>query len=121
MARVKNIKSNFSINIGKKIAEQRLALGMSRSEVAKPLGITHQQLAKYETAENRISAEMIFEIAKVLKLPLLYFFESRGKCTPQSDYLEQMTVYIAKNFRKIKCPQTKELIAKMIAGLAKIK
>jgi transcriptional regulator with XRE-family HTH domain len=120
MARVKNVKSNFSINMGRKIAVQRMALGMSRTQAVEGLGISHQQLEKYESAKDRITCEMITKIAKVLKLPVMYFFDDiEREPTPQPDYQEKMALYVARNFRKIKHPDVQEGISKMISTLAK--
>lgn len=50
-------------------------MGMSQPDLAGGLGITFQQVQKYESGRNRISAGRLYEIAKALKTSLLYFFE----------------------------------------------
>jgi transcriptional regulator with XRE-family HTH domain len=60
--------------IGARIRERRHDLEMSQHALAKALGITFQQIQKYENGTNRISAARLFEICKALKVPLSSMF-----------------------------------------------
>jgi transcriptional regulator with XRE-family HTH domain len=62
-------------NIGARIRERRHDLEMSQHALAKALGITFQQIQKYENGTNRVSAARLFEICKALKVPLSSMFE----------------------------------------------
>lgn len=61
--------------IGDKIHQTRIAMGLSRQQLAEAIDVTHQQLHKYEKATNRISASKLIMIADVLKMPIESFFE----------------------------------------------
>jgi DNA-binding XRE family transcriptional regulator len=61
--------------IGARIRERRHDLEMSQHALAKALGITFQQIQKYENGTNRVSAARLFEICKALKVPLSSMFE----------------------------------------------
>jgi transcriptional regulator with XRE-family HTH domain len=61
--------------IGSRMREGRTALGLSQEELGKTLGVSFQQVQKYEKGINRISAARLFEICKALKLPLASMFE----------------------------------------------
>ncbi len=63
------------IHVGKKIREARLVRGLTQSGVAKLLGLSFQQLQKYETGYNRVSASKMFELSQMLEVPPAYFFE----------------------------------------------
>ena len=63
------------IHVGKRAKEIRTIRGLTQSNVADLLGISFQQLQKYETGANRISASRMFEIAKLFKISPSYFFE----------------------------------------------
>lgn len=63
------------IHVGKKIREARLVRGFTQSAVAKELGLSFQQLQKYETGYNRVSASKLFEISQLLNVTPAYFFE----------------------------------------------
>jgi transcriptional regulator with XRE-family HTH domain len=56
--------------------ERRLALNMSQQELGVALGVSFQQIQKYERGLNRISAARLYEICKVLKLPFSSMFKS---------------------------------------------
>jgi transcriptional regulator with XRE-family HTH domain len=55
--------------------EHRLALGMTQETLGKALGVSFQQIQKYERGHNRVSAGRLFEICKVLNLPLSSMFQ----------------------------------------------
>lgn len=76
------VDRQFDIEVGRKIKEVRLAVGLSQTALADALGITYQQFAKYERGVNRISAAQIHLIASVLQCPIGTFFES----LPQADF-----------------------------------
>ena len=63
------------IHVGKRLRLRRGILGMSQENLAEILGITFQQVQKYEKGINRISASRLFEIAKALNVKISFFFE----------------------------------------------
>ena len=58
--------------------KQRLALSMTQEELGKALGISHQQIGKYEGGFDRVSAARLFDICKVLKVSISSMFEHEG-------------------------------------------
>ncbi len=76
------------IHVGGRLRTQRVLLGLSRPELAKQLGLSFQQLQKYETGGNRISAGRLWDASKTLGVSISYFFEGLdGKADPASDIL----------------------------------
>ncbi|MBB3610327.1 helix-turn-helix transcriptional regulator [Rhizobium sp. BK602] len=63
------------IYVGRQIRFARKRRGMSQESLAKCLGLTFQQIQKYEFGTNRVSASRLFEIARALHRPVSYFFE----------------------------------------------
>ncbi len=61
--------------IGRRIHERRVVLGLNQTKLADGLGITFQQLQKYEYGSNRIAAGMLYGCAQLLDVPPEYFFE----------------------------------------------
>jgi transcriptional regulator with XRE-family HTH domain len=61
--------------LGQRLRERRLELGMSQEQLASLLGITFQQVQKYEKGINRIAASRLFEISIALDMPVSRFFE----------------------------------------------
>lgn len=60
--------------IGTNIKSIRLGLGLSQTDVAKLLGVTYQQVQKYENGDNRISSSCLFLLAQHLDVPIEDFF-----------------------------------------------
>ena len=66
------------IAVGRKVRERRMLLGWSQQRLAGALGVTFQQVQKYERGANRFSASMLEAAAKALEVPIAYFFEESG-------------------------------------------
>ena len=65
--------------IGARMRERRQALGINQEDLAKTLGISYQQIQKYETGKNRVSAGRLFDICKALNVSLSSMFERDPK------------------------------------------
>ena len=70
-----HIPHPVDIHVGGKIRIQRKTQGISQSALAETLGLTFQQIQKYERGSNRVSASKLFEIANTLQVSIGYFFE----------------------------------------------
>ena len=63
------------LHVGGRVRMRRKMLGISQERLAEALGLTFQQVQKYERGANRISASKLYEIARFLSAPIAYFFE----------------------------------------------
>lgn len=63
------------IHVGRKLRSRRTILGMSQEEIGEAVGITFQQVQKYERGLNRIVSSRLYEFAKLLDVSVSYFFE----------------------------------------------
>lgn len=61
-------------HVGQRVQFRRMMLGLSQKDLAKICGVTFQQIQKYETAGNRISASRLFELSMALETPISFFF-----------------------------------------------
>lgn len=61
--------------LGQRVRTRRLEIGMSQERLAETLGVTFQQVQKYEKGVNRIAASRLFDIAGALEMPVSRFFE----------------------------------------------
>ena len=66
----------IDVQIGLRQRQRRTLLGMSQGKLATAVGLTFQQIQKYERGANRLGASKLFEFAKVLDVPVFYFFET---------------------------------------------
>nr|WP_263967516.1 helix-turn-helix transcriptional regulator [Roseomonas sp. SXEYE001]MCV4208547.1 helix-turn-helix domain-containing protein [Roseomonas sp. SXEYE001] len=62
-------------HVGSRIRLRRNMLGISQGELGAALGVTFQQIQKYESGANRIGASRLFDLVQVLDVPISYFFE----------------------------------------------
>jgi transcriptional regulator with XRE-family HTH domain len=67
--------SAIDIYIGARMRERRLALNLSQAGLGEVLGVSFQQVQKYEGGKNRVSAARLFEICRILNLSLSSMFE----------------------------------------------
>ena len=64
------------VHVGGRMRQRRSLLGMSQTKVGDAVGLTFQQIQKYERGSNRVGSSRLFEFAKVLDVPISYFFDA---------------------------------------------
>jgi transcriptional regulator with XRE-family HTH domain len=83
-------------HVGSRVRLRRMLLGMSQERLGESMGLTFQQVQKYEKGVNRIGASRLFQISKILDVPVQFFFEEapnlgdgggrlRGMAEPESE------------------------------------
>jgi transcriptional regulator with XRE-family HTH domain len=75
-------------HIGHRLRACRMMLRLNQSELGKAIGVTFQQLQKYEKGSNRVSASTLQKLAVTMEVPITYFFEGVSSEKIQSDNLE---------------------------------
>ena len=71
----------IDLHVGMRIRVRRKELGISQERLAESIGLTFQQVQKYERAANRVSASKLYEMARALKTNIGYFYEGLGDPT----------------------------------------
>ena len=116
------VKIITSREIGERIKERRKELKISQDELAEMLGVTYQQVQRYENGTNRLNVENIQIIADALSVPLSYFFEtykSPVSVKEQSLYLASAENKLLRYFNKIKSSSSKNIIIQVARIAAK--
>jgi transcriptional regulator with XRE-family HTH domain len=81
----------IDVHVGKRLRLRRTLLGMSQERLGELLGLTFQQVQKYERGANRIGSSRLFELGQILDIPVSFFFDdlpagvgvaARGYATP---------------------------------------
>lgn len=72
------MKHPVDVHVGKRVRHRRWMVGMTQQQLADKVGIKFQQIQKYETGMNRISASRLWDIAEALSVPVSFFFEGLG-------------------------------------------
>lgn len=115
MSRTTEQTINMDKLIGKKITELRLNNGVSRQILAEAINVTHQQIQKYEHAQNRISASRLALIANFFKVDIKEFFEISEieNCEDKITNL-RLSLEISRNLASINNQRFKETVNQLL-------
>jgi transcriptional regulator with XRE-family HTH domain len=75
ITRKKDMKHSVDVHVGKRIRHRRWMNGTTQQQLAERVGIKFQQIQKYETGMNRVSASRLWDIAHTLGVPVSFFFD----------------------------------------------
>jgi transcriptional regulator with XRE-family HTH domain len=114
-------------HVGSRVCMRRKMLKMSQTELADAVGVTFQQIQKYEKGTNRISASRLQQISRVLQLPISFFFEDpRGPAARTGAQQDHSLDYVSdfltttdglaltKAFMLIKDPKVRRRIVNLV-------
>ncbi len=117
-------------HVGARVRMRRLLVGMSQEKLGTSLGITFQQIQKYEKGTNRIGASRLQQISEVLAVPVSYFFEdAQGEALPagfsekKNDYVADFLatsegLQLTKSFMKVRDPKVRRRIVDLVSSIA---
>ncbi|OFW80463.1 MAG: hypothetical protein A2887_04425 [Alphaproteobacteria bacterium RIFCSPLOWO2_01_FULL_40_26] len=122
-------------HIAKRLRELRRAFGMSQDKLGELVGLTFQQIQKYETAKNRVSASKLFEIAQIIECPLSAFFQGikadrmyynydfagEKELHKKSQKIEKELLPLIQAFRRIEDNYAKQHLTALAKAIAKPK
>ncbi|WP_212112932.1 helix-turn-helix domain-containing protein [Bartonella queenslandensis] len=115
----------IDISIGKRIRQRRISMGLSQKELGNHLGVSFQQIQKYEKSANRVSAKCLLEIAKKLEIPISFFYANllAADLATKEDLVSQESLpnhdqetysekehVLLKNFRELKPKKQKAIL-----------
>ena len=106
--------------VGGRIRERRVMLGLSQQQMATLIGVTYQQAHKYERGINRISAGRLYEIARVLSVPVSYFYEGVDDLDSGDELTtrQRMCLELARNFTQIANERHREALSQLARVLS---
>lgn len=115
------------VAVGKRVRGRRILMGLSQERLGDDLGVTFQQVQKYERGSNRVSASRLYEISKVLEVPPSYFFEEvmesdgLGYKDADGDLADPMakreTLELVRAYYKIFDPKIRQELCSLIRSL----
>ena len=73
--KTKGTPDSVDVHVGQRLRVRRSLLGMSQEKLSDAIGLTFQQIQKYERGVNRISAGRLFQFSKILDVPIAYFYD----------------------------------------------
>src|SRR5579863_10327420 len=124
--------SPIDVHVGTRVRLRRTLLGMSQEKLGDAIGLTFQQVQKYERGANRIGASRLFDLARVLDVPVAFFFEEmdpalvglpirgsehkpKGMSAPESSYqaepvMKRETLELVRAYLKINDAQLRRRV-----------
>jgi transcriptional regulator with XRE-family HTH domain len=111
--------------VGRRLKTLRIIRHVSQEALGDKLGITFQQIQKYEKGKNRISASRLHAIAQTLEVPVTYFFDERAETTPGGggEYVAEFLadargLALARAFTRVERPEVRKAITKLVRAVA---
>ena len=80
------LEKRVDAHVGERVRDQRTGLGLTQVHLANALNISYQQVPKYETGANRVSAGRLYEISRILQSDVSLFFDDLGE-SAETQYL----------------------------------
>mmetsp|Transcript_23742 Transcript_23742/g.42533 ORF Transcript_23742/g.42533 Transcript_23742/m.42533 type:complete len:126 (+) Transcript_23742:1393-1770(+) len=80
------------VHVGKRIRQRRWLIGMTQQKLADMVGIKFQQIQKYETGANRVSASRLWDIGESMGVPVAFFFEGLSEHSAEADAAQTSNV-----------------------------
>lgn len=126
----------MDIHVGSRVRLRRMLLGMSQEKLGEHLGLTFQQVQKYEKGVNRIGASRLFDLAKTLGVPIQFFYDeapvgAHGAPQASPGFAEQPSesyvveflgtregLELNKAFARISDPRVRRSIVDLVRSLA---
>ncbi|WP_420548862.1 helix-turn-helix domain-containing protein [Curvivirga sp.] len=103
------------VHVGQKVREARVTKGYSQEDLGKKLGISFQQVQKYEKGTNRIGSSRLWEISRALDSPITYFFDGiNAEGAQASGNIPRRTIELAGKIDAIKDENIRNQILNLI-------
>lgn len=113
------LSTDIDKHIGERLKLRRNSLGVSQEKLAQELGISFQQIQKYEKGKNRIASGRLFEISKILCVNIGYFFEGFDSKIESALPCSANDAYpLLRKYYSIKDQQTRESILSLIDSVS---
>jgi transcriptional regulator with XRE-family HTH domain len=114
-------------HVGSRVRMRRLMLGLSQTQLGQTLGVSFQQLQKYEKGTNRISSSRLAQLSGILQVPIPFFFEglppSEKNETPSPTYVSDFLatshgINLTKAFMQIPSASLRRSIVDLVEAIA---
>jgi len=107
------------IHVGQKVREARIAHGMSQTQLGNALGVSFQQVQKYEKGSNRIGSSRLWDVCRIFNTPVSYFFEGLAGKQPADDPLSSRAIKLAREIDQLSNDDVKTHFLKLIRSYSK--
>lgn len=125
-------KHDIDTHVGKRLRLRRTMMGLSQEAVAKAVGITFQQVQKYEKGANAMNASRLYEFARFMHVPVAYFFDGLDQSADAMGFAEEAEKFdhgqkrvsdresleMMKAFKRIKEQIVRKRLADLVRAIA---
>ena len=101
-----------------RVRERRIVRGLTQQQLAEMIGVTYQQAHRYERGINRVSAALLYEIARGLSTPLEYFFEGLEQDERHPLPRQRMLLDAMRNLGEVQNEKYLEAVIQLTRALA---
>lgn len=133
MQKMRGVPDPIDVHVGARVRLRRTLLGMSQQKLGKALGLTFQQIQKYERGANRIGSSRLYRLSRILDVPVSFFFDElpdevvagtksvdTSPAKVETDYLSRReTLELVRAYYKIRNEKSRKGIANLVKALAK--
>ena len=138
--KTKGVPDIIDKHVGQQLRSRRKLLGLSQEKLAEVVGVTFQQVQKYERGTNRISASRLFSFSKALDVSIDYFYDGLGPAhrgmadsdqdefdagplseqrLPEDLMAQKETIDLVRTYYAVEDPKTRRDILKFVKSMAK--
>ncbi len=130
---VKKVPNPIDVHVGSRVRLRRMLVGMSQEKLGEMLGLTFQQIQKYEKGANRIGASRLYQIAQILGVDVEFFFDdmpdgnkskkskgfSEGQSSPYvMDFVSSSEgLQLNRSFTRISDPKIRKRLLELVKSL----
>jgi len=110
------------VTVGNRVREMRIRKGMSQQTLGERVGVSFQQIQKYERGSNRMGSSRLVQIADVLDVPVGSFFDGLGKAEKsggKDDPLNVRASKVARDWQQVGDEKLQQKLAEMMRALAR--
>ena len=116
----------IDIQVGNRVRIRRMLIGMSQERLGDLLGLTFQQVQKYEKGVNRIGAGRLYEVSRILNVPVDFFYEGVASSGPEGESAPPVIEFVSSGeglqlalaFMKIKDARVRKRMLDLVKSLA---
>jgi transcriptional regulator with XRE-family HTH domain len=116
----------IDVQVGNRVRIRRMLIGMSQERLGDLLGLTFQQVQKYEKGVNRIGAGRLYEVSRILNVPVDFFYEGVASSGPEAESAPPVMEFVSSGeglqlalaFMKIKDVRVRKRMLDLVKSLA---
>ena len=118
---MKKVPNPIDKHVGSRVRMRRMLLGMSQEKLGEALGLTFQQVQKYEKGVNRVGAARLQQIATALNVPVTFFYDGDGKAREVESLLfldSAFSLRLLRAYSKIKDQTVQRQLVSLMESIA---